>query len=180
MVPSFPLRYGASPARMWANLPASILPPETMHTTVAARTRPLIAAATGLPAPARAGPDPRPHRTASAQDLTTERPAHRQHRRIAHWMDKQALNARVRAVQEDLPPDIKRHCDRPCTQAFDGCQLGARRVVGHNHRAGDAQPTGVPGDALRHVAGAGRVDAPGQLIRWCGRDSVAGPTQLER
>jgi hypothetical protein len=53
-------------------------------------------------------------------------------------------------------------------------------MLGHDHRAGDAELARDPGDALAHVAG-GRGDDPG--LELAGRnleDGVGSPAQLER
>ena len=57
----------------------------------------------------------------------------------------------------------------------------ARRVVRDDDRARDAQAARVPGDALRHVAGARRVDAArAALARGAGAIALPRPAELER
>src|SRR5713226_7375180 len=83
-------------------------------------------------------------------------------------------------LDENVPPLVIRHRDRFRTQALDCLELGVRRAVGHDGSASNAKPPCIPGDTLRHVPGAGGVDACLQRAGIEPRDRIAGAPYFER
>ena len=94
-------------------------------------------------------------------------------------MDEGRVNPRVAAVGEGLPPAVERNLDDAATEPLDRLDLGVGRVVRRDDGAGDPQAAGVPGGALRHVAGAGDEDALGQLGLRHRTHRIGGTADLE-
>ncbi len=136
----------------------------------------------GLPRCRRRGRrnDDRVHVREVFQDLQADRRVSGDDRLVADGMDEMPLDPGIAVVLEDLPPAGigKLHRLRP--QAPDSGQLRVRGALGHDDRAGDAEPLCVPADPLRHVAGARRVDALREALLRQESHGIAGAAQLER
>ena len=105
---------------------------------------------------------------------------------VAHGVDEVPLDAlelgeRLLAIRVDRgPPRLPRHAHDASTHALDGRELRLRRVVGDDDRRRNTEDTRHPGDALRHVAGAGRDHTRGELRARSAEDCVGRAAQLER
>ncbi len=94
-------------------------------------------------------------------------------------MDEEPRHALELAGRENAEPGFERSLDHAGAEPLDGGQLGFRRMIRRDDGALHAQPAGVPGDALRHVAGAGGPDPLCQLLARHGEHGVTRAAQLE-
>src|SRR3954453_22689839 len=95
-------------------------------------------------------------------------------------MDKDTGHACAMASAKATEPVLDRHQLDLAAEALDRVDLGDRRSVGHDDDALDTQLPGRPGDALRHVAGAGGPDTPSERLFSSGLHGVVRATKLER
>ena len=102
---------------------------------------------------------------ASSEELESDRPVARHHALVLHGVDEEA----VAAPGSRSPPASATSArtapsrSRPPSRSI-ALELRLRRVLGHDHRAGQAELAGGPGDALAHVPGARGDDAGLQLL----------------
>src|SRR2546423_1490184 len=114
------------------------------------------------------------------QQLETDGAIAGHHTIVVEGVNEHGIDTRIASIAEGLPPAVERHLDYAATEALDRLQLGVGRVIGRDHRTGDAQPARVPGGALCHVAGAGNEDALGQLRLRHPAHRIGGTANLER
>ena len=95
-------------------------------------------------------------------------------------MDEQTVDAVEPRLLDRLPPALVRNLDDAPAEPLDRVELRLRRVVGDDDRRRDARLPRRPGDALGHVAGAGRDHAGGDRVRRGGPDRVRRAADLER
>ncbi len=95
-------------------------------------------------------------------------------------VDALEIGERILAIRVDRgPPRLPRHAHDASTHSLDGCELRLRRVVGDDDRRRDTEDTRHPGDALGHVAGAGRDHTRRELRARRAEDCVGRSAQLE-
>jgi len=80
---------------------------------------------------------------------------------------------------EDPPPFLERHFDDLSAEPADALELHRRGIVGNHDRAAHVAAPRAPGEALRHVPSARRVDAVRQICIRQQRKGVVCPAHLE-
>ena len=84
--------------------------------------------------------------------------------RVVKRMNEWRIDPRIGALLKGSPPLLERDLDDASPEPLNRFDLGFRRRLGRDHRAGDAHPTRSPGDALRHVACRRREHALSQCL----------------